>query len=60
MLGRAAGDELVLEGYAGTHDGGEWLRDSVEGAGDDAAELGAQLAERMLAAGAGEILESQR
>ncbi len=60
VLGRAAGDELVLEGYAGTHDGGEWLRDSVEGAGDDAAELGAQLAERMLAAGAGEILESQR
>jgi hypothetical protein len=32
------------------------VRDSVEGAGDDATELCALLAERMLAAGAGEIL----
>lgn len=56
VLGRASGDALRLEGYAGTPDGGDWVRDSVEGEGEDAAELGALLAERMLAAGAAEIL----
>ncbi|MGI9021239.1 MAG: hydroxymethylbilane synthase [Solirubrobacterales bacterium] len=56
VLGRASGDSLRLEGYAGAPDGGDWVRDSVKGEGDAAAELGALLAERMLAAGAAEIL----
>jgi hydroxymethylbilane synthase len=56
VLGRAFGEELRVEGYAGAPDGSDWVRDEVDGSGDDAAELGAQLAERMLAAGAGEIL----
>ena len=60
ILGRASGDRLVLSGYAGAPDGSDWVRDSVEGELDDAARLGALLAERMLGAGAGEILGIER
>jgi hydroxymethylbilane synthase len=56
VLGRASGDRLELHGYAGAPDGSDWVRDSVDGDGDDAVELGRLLAERMLGAGAGEIL----
>lgn len=56
VLGRATEDELTVEGYAGAPDGSDWVRDSVAGAVDDAAALGAELGERMLAAGAAEIL----
>jgi len=57
VLARASGDELRLDGFAGLADGSEWVRDRVEGSADDAAALGGALAERMLAAGAGEILK---
>ncbi len=56
VLGRASGDALTVEGYAGRPDGSDWVRDSVDGSVDDAAALGAELGERMLAAGAAEIL----
>ena len=56
VLGRASGDALTVEGYAGRPDGSDWVRDSVEGSVDDAAALGAELGERMLSAGAAEIL----
>jgi hydroxymethylbilane synthase len=46
---------LRIDAYVGLPDGSEWIRDRVEGSGDPAA-LGRQLAERMLASGAGEIL----
>jgi hydroxymethylbilane synthase len=46
---------LRLDAYVGLPDGSEWIRDRVEG-GEDAEALGTKLAERMLAAGAGEIL----
>lgn len=58
VLGRAAGEGLTVAGYAGAPDGSDWVRDSVEGSVDDAAALGAELGERMLAAGAAEILAS--
>jgi hydroxymethylbilane synthase len=48
---------LRLDAYVGLPDGSEWIRDRVEGGGD-AEELGTKLAERMLAAGAGEILRT--
>jgi hydroxymethylbilane synthase len=48
---------LRLDAYVGLPDGSEWIRDRVEGAGD-AEELGTKLAERMLTAGAGEILRT--
>ena len=52
-----AGAELELSGYAGLPDGGEWVRDGVRGDPEQPAALGEALAERMLAAGAGGILE---
>ena len=48
---------LAVAGYAGLPDGSEWVRDAVRGDAEQPAALGAALAERMLAAGAGEILE---
>lgn len=47
---------LVVIGYAGSPDGDAWVRDRVEGDPEQPAALGEALAERMLAAGAGEIL----
>jgi hydroxymethylbilane synthase len=44
----------ALEAFAGLPDGSEWVRDRREG--DDPEALGREVAERMLAAGAGDIL----
>jgi hydroxymethylbilane synthase len=44
----------TLTGWVGLPDGSEWLRDEVTG---DPAQLGARCAERMIAAGARELLE---
>jgi len=57
ILARAGAEELSVDGFAGLPDGSEWVRDSISGSVDDAAALGAALAERMLAAGAMQILE---
>ena len=43
-----------LTGWVGLPDGAAWLRDEVFG---DPAQLGARCAERMLAAGAAQLLE---
>lgn len=51
------GDELVVDGFAGLPDGSEWIRDRVAGDPDQPVALGEALAERMRAAGAGELLE---
>jgi len=51
---------LALAGYAGLADGSEWVRDALRGDPEQPAALGAALAERMLAAGAGEILARVR
>ena len=48
---------LAVDGFAGLPDGGEWVRDSVSGDPEQPGALGEALAERMLAAGAREILE---
>jgi hydroxymethylbilane synthase len=50
------GDGLRLVAFAGLPDGGAWVRDELEGGADDPAVLGREVAERMLAAGAGELL----
>ncbi len=54
---RLDGSELECSGYAGLRDGSEWVRDTVRGEAAGAAALGAMLAQRMLAAGAGDVLE---
>jgi hydroxymethylbilane synthase len=56
ICARFDGAELALSGYAGLLDGGEWVRDRIAGDPEQPAALGEALAERMLAAGAGEIL----
>jgi hydroxymethylbilane synthase len=48
---------LAVAGFAGLPDGSEWVRDALRGDPEQPGALGQALAERMLAAGAGEILE---
>jgi len=48
---------LAVAGFAGLPDGSEWVRDALRGDPEQPAALGDALAERMLAAGAGDILE---
>lgn len=50
------GDTLHLEGRVGSVDGRELLKDQIHGAAADAAVLGVQLAEQLLAQGAGRLL----
>jgi hydroxymethylbilane synthase len=47
---------MQVRGFCGLPDGSEWLRDEVEDDASDPEGLGRALAERMTAAGAGEIL----
>jgi hydroxymethylbilane synthase len=51
------GEILVIEAFVGLPDGSEWIRDRVEGEAEEPAALGAALAERLLAAGARDILD---
>jgi hydroxymethylbilane synthase len=53
-------DRLVLEGLVAEPDGSRLLRDSIAGAASNPQRLGEQLAERVLAAGAGELLQRLR
>jgi hydroxymethylbilane synthase len=50
----SVGDAFSLIGFAGLPDGSTWIRDRLEG--DDPEALGRAVADRMLAAGAGQIL----
>ena len=60
ICARAGGEELEIIGFAGLPDGSAWVRDRVAGDPDQPGALGASIAERMLAAGAGEILDRSR
>ena len=51
-----AGAELQLRGLAGSPDGRRVIADRLSGAAADGARLGAELAKRLLAAGAGALL----
>jgi hydroxymethylbilane synthase len=57
VCARLGGGELVMHGYAGLPDGSEWVRDRVAGDPEQPVALGEALAERMLAAGARDILD---
>ena len=57
ICARLGGEELTMHGFAGLPDGSEWVRDRVTGDPEQPAALGQALAERLLAAGAGPILE---
>lgn len=51
---------LAVAGYAGLPDGSEWVRDAVRGDPEQPAALGLALAQRLMAAGAGDILARAR
>ena len=48
---------LAIEAFVGLPDGSEWIRDRIEADAADPAAAGAQLAERLRAAGARDILD---
>ena len=52
-----AGERIGIEAFVGLPDGSEWIRDRVEGAVEEPAAAGALLAERLLSAGARDILD---
>jgi hydroxymethylbilane synthase len=53
----ARADSLVIEAFVGLPDGSEWIRDRVAGDAAEPGAAGALLAERLLGAGAREILD---
>jgi hydroxymethylbilane synthase len=48
---------MRLDAFVGLPDGSEWIRDSLDGDSIEPTLLGAELAQRLLGAGAKEILE---
>lgn len=55
-----SGGTLRLSAFVGLPDGSSWIRDELEGDAGDPAALGAEVAERLLATGAAEILAQAR
>jgi hydroxymethylbilane synthase len=53
---RRDGEHLEIEAFAGLPDGSEWVRDRLGGTAERPLELGEQLATRLTAAGADELL----
>lgn len=51
------GERIRIEAFVGLPDGSEWIRDRVEGEAEEPAAAGVLLAERLLGAGAREILD---
>ncbi len=54
---RVDGESMTLEAFVGLPDGSEWLRDRIEADADEPLAAGSELGERLLAAGAAELLE---
>ena len=57
---RVAHGRVILDGLVAEPDGSRLLRETLEGAAADSVALGGRLAERVLAAGAGALLERLR
>jgi hydroxymethylbilane synthase len=55
---RVAGERIAVDGLVGDLEGKEILRERIEGARGDAGALGRELAEKLLARGAGRILSA--
>jgi hydroxymethylbilane synthase len=53
---RADGSELELVAFVGAADGSSWIRDALAGPAEEPGALGREVAERLLAAGAAEVL----
>lgn len=57
VLAEREGESLRARAWCGLPDGSDWISDSVEGDLSDPSSLGERVAERLIAAGAEEILE---
>jgi hydroxymethylbilane synthase len=57
VFARAKGKLLEIEAFVGLPDGSEWLRDRIDGDADEPAVAGVLLAERLLGAGARDLLD---
>jgi hydroxymethylbilane synthase len=57
VFARVDGTRLQLDAFVGLPDGSEWLRDQIEVDADEPAMAGVQLAERLLGAGARDLLD---
>lgn len=55
---RLTGSQLTLDAFAGMPDGGHWIRDTATADAEDPTRLGRTVAERMLLAGARELLDA--
>jgi hydroxymethylbilane synthase len=53
---RLENGELKMDAFVGLPDGSIWIRDELSGDADDPAALGQQLAERLITAGANDVL----
>jgi hydroxymethylbilane synthase len=53
---RLDGETLALSAFVGLPDGSEWVRDAIEADAADPLEAGGELAERLLGAGAAELI----
>ena len=51
------GEALTIDAFVGLPDGSEWIRDRLEASPDEPALAGAELTQRLLGAGAREILD---
>ncbi|HEU4739399.1 MAG TPA: hydroxymethylbilane synthase [Solirubrobacterales bacterium] len=54
---KVKGGQLTIEAFVGLPDGSEWLRDRIEGSVEEPALAGAELVQRLLGAGARELLD---
>lgn len=54
---RVEGSAIAIDAFVGLPDGSEWLRDQIEGNAEEPALAGAELVQRLLGAGAREILD---
>lgn len=54
---RVEGGRIVIDAFVGLPDGSEWLRDRHRGSAEEPALAGAELVQRLLGAGAREILD---
>ena len=57
VFARVSGERLEIDAFVGLPDGSEWLRDSIEAGAGEPAEAGVLLAERLLNAGARDLLD---
>jgi hydroxymethylbilane synthase len=54
---RVEGGRIAIEAFVGLPDGSEWVRDQIEGEAERPALAGAELVQRLLGAGARELLD---